>query len=185
MSLWALLLACRSGDDVGGGFSNDAAWAPPQPPVIVTDYGDGGLGGDGQVQGGMSVSPVVRDKDASAAGRSDVNVRDSLPAIDRAGPRPEPMPTCSVLAQDCGAARGCYFLETGTTTACLPAGDLEQSTACGEHRDCAPGLLCIEAFGNGAGSTCQPVCDLARSESCAGGSGCRKLTGVTLGYCEP
>ncbi|HEY0707086.1 MAG TPA: hypothetical protein VGG33_09820 [Polyangia bacterium] len=161
----------------GGGF------APPPAPVVVTDY-DGGLGGDvGDARStGMGASPVVGDQDAMHTARPDVNGRDSF--VDRPAPPDVPMMVCSLLSQDCGLGRGCY-LDASAAPACLRAGELGASAFCTEHRDCLPGLLCVEAFGSGGGRTCQPVCDPARGEECPGGLGCRKLAGTSAGFCEP
>jgi hypothetical protein len=179
--LWALLCACRTDDDatvVGDGGSG--GFAPPPDPVVVTDH-DGGLGGDVRMGGGMGASPVVPGQDAMPMARPDVNGRDGV--IDRPVTPDAPV-GCNLLAQDCGGARGCY-LDGNATGVCLIAGDLGASAFCAEHRDCSPGLLCVEAFGSGGGRTCQPICDPARGEECPGGLGCRKLAGASVGFCEP
>jgi hypothetical protein len=145
--------------------------------MVVTDFPDvpfpfdagppigGGISGGGA--GGSD--PGAADAGASAS--------DAAGAADTA---PAGNGSCSVLLQDCGATRGCYPAGGGTG-ACTIAGDLGANTPCGEHTQCAPGLLCVDAFGAGS-RQCQPACDITRANSCRKGDSCRPYAG-TLGFC--
>jgi hypothetical protein len=174
--LWAALAACHTTgpdpvDSVG-----DGGYAPLPPRTVVTDFPDVAFPYDAQVPviGGGISGGGTGGSQGPAPGDPGAPVVDA--AVADAAPK-----TCSVVLQDCGATRGCY--PVGGVATCSIAGDLGPNTPCGEHTQCAPGLLCVDAFGAGS-RQCQPACDTTRANSCRKGDICRAYAG-TLGFCAP
>ena len=118
-------------------------------------------GGGGGGEGGAGGAPAEPTPDAAS----------------EAGAAPG---TCAVLLQDCAAGKGCYPAGGGVG-ACQVAGELGPRTPCGEHTQCAPGLICVDPFGAG-GRLCEPICDTTRAGSCNKGEICRPYAGK-LGFC--
>jgi hypothetical protein len=141
------------------------------PRTVVTDF-DAPVGFEAAPPTGVGVSPG--NKDAAAANDAG---GDASNAADATAPM-----TCSVLLQNCGATRACYPAGAGVTV-CALAGDLGAYTPCGEHTQCAPGLLCVDAFGAGS-RQCLPACDTTAATPCPKGDTCRPYAG-TLGFCAP
>ncbi len=175
--LWAGLCACRTNDNPVLGPPIDAAYGEIPPRTVVHE-----------------TPPDARLEDAPGVGS--VGIKDTgvpLPAMDVAPKEvrpPAPQPTvdarggvCSVVEQDCvGRGKGCYPDASGEGE-CLTAGEFGDHTDCAAHSDCAPGLICVEAFGP-AGRVCEPACTVGRPESCVDALVCRRYAGM-LGFCVP
>jgi hypothetical protein len=170
--LWGALAGCHTvaNGDSGGLVVRDGGFGELPPRTVVTDFPDAPFGFD-------AVVPTT----GGTAGSDSGPAGPPAPGPDAAVDAPTAN-VCSVLLQDCGPTRGCYPVPGGLG-ACTVAGDLGPSTPCGEHSQCAPGLLCVDAFGAGS-RLCQPTCDTSRTGSCSKGDTCRAYVG-TLGFCVP
>ena len=83
------------------------------------------------------------------------------------------------------AAQGCYVsaVQPDKTLCDCPGGGQTVGQTCNQNRDCLPGLVCADPFGDGT-TVCRPVCKLA--SSCAGcaTSRSRAVPGSTIyGFC--
>lgn len=93
------------------------------------------------------------------------------------------LPECSAEAP-CGAGEHCYPTVTNDAMGCAPAGTISQSSACEEHYECAPGLMCIPGalvpnceLEGGDEQCCTQTCELAN-----GDLDCAALPGT---FCAP
>jgi hypothetical protein len=170
--LWATLAGCHTVavGDSGGLVVRDGGFGDLPPRTVVTDFPDAPFAFDAAV-------PTIGG--GTVAG-SDAGTPDPTTTPDAAADAAPGNGACSVLLQDCGAGKGCYPVP-GSAAACTVAGDLGDSTPCGEHSQCAPGLLCVDAFGAGS-RQCEPACDTTVTGSCSKGDTCRPYAG-TLGFC--
>jgi hypothetical protein len=174
--LCAALAGCHTAStDTGGLGVRDGGYGELPNRTVVTDLPDVPFPSDGPpplIGGGIS------------GGSNDARTADPGPgqAPDAADDGAAAAGSCSVLTQDCGALKGCYPAGGGKG-ACAPAGELGAQTPCGEHTQCAPGLICVDAFGVGA-KLCEPVCDVNRSGACPKGDLCRPYAG-NVGFCAP
>jgi hypothetical protein len=139
------------------------------PGRQVADDGGPITGGGGGSGGGTS----VLNNDASPP---DV----ASPAIDMAPPVGDAGSetgdnTCDLLAQNCGANRGCYPGPGGRATCQAP----QPGTApCTDSVSCAPGTICVDTVCTPLCNTVQPVCPSMRS--------CNALPMFPgVGYCLP
>lgn len=89
---------------------------------------------------------------------------------------------CDVVAQACGTSKGCYPTPDTGGAKCYAAGNLNQAAECSDHKQCLPGLICVEA--SDAGSLCVRACDKARNTGCLSGDSCHGYDG-NIGYCAP
>jgi hypothetical protein len=171
--LWVALAGCHTTGPDPVAAVPDGGYGVPPPRTVVNEFPDVAFPYDAPmpiIGGGISGGGSGDSKDS---GSSDPVTAAPDAAVD-AAPK-----SCSVLKQDCGATRGCY--PAGGVGACSVAGDLGANTPCGEHLQCAPGLICVDAFGAGS-RQCQPVCDTTAANSCRKGDICRSYAG-TLGFC--
>jgi hypothetical protein len=182
--LMALVATCREGGapTPSGLPITDAGYAGA-PGRMVTDPPDGfreDLVIDG-VRPGMGTTPIGGGSGGSggSSGRTDAR----LP--DRPADRPVDRPTsgCNLVRQDCPSGRGCYP-GPGTFASCQPAGSLSENTPCGEDTACAPGYLCVDAFGGGS-KLCQRICDATVVSPCPNSRTCQTFPGSTIGFCQP
>jgi hypothetical protein len=89
---------------------------------------------------------------------------------------------CGIVTQTCGTGKGCYPTPDTGGVKCMAAGALGQGSACIDHNQCAPSLLCVEA--GDAGAVCVRACDKATSKGCFSGDTCHGYDG-NVGYCAP
>jgi len=82
---------------------------------------------------------------------------------------------CNLFAQDCPAPKGCYIIDQAGNTDCVPSAGKTEGTACQYVNDCAPGLMCAGAQGQG---TCLPFCNPDGSTPCATGNCQQVMEGV-------
>jgi hypothetical protein len=83
------------------------------------------------------------------------------------------------------AAQGCYVssVQPDRTLCDCPSGAQVAGATCVENRDCLPGLVCVDAFGNGD-LRCRPVCTLAASCASCTTARSRAIGGsTTYGFC--
>jgi hypothetical protein len=83
------------------------------------------------------------------------------------------------------AAQGCYVssVRPDSTLCDCPGAGQPVGQTCTEHRDCLPGLVCVDAFGNGD-LRCRPVCTLATTCASCTTARSRAIGGSTLyGFC--
>jgi hypothetical protein len=161
---------------------------PPGAPVIIGDAGTSDLTGrtvvqdppDAPFQRDADLPPIGANEVAKDAGRqfsSDVRIpRDGFTGVTDAPPG------CSVVKQDCGAMKGCYPTPETGGAKCYAAGQLNQGVECADHKQCAPGLVCVEA--GDAGSLCVRGCDKVRNTGCISPDVCHGYDG-DIGYCAP
>jgi hypothetical protein len=178
--LWALLAGCTT-KDPDSGYSvvvRDGGYGEVPTREVVNEFPDGSVPVDGSapvIGGGISGGGQGGEAGQSGQGGSGGAPSPPDAAADAL------VAACSVIAQDCGPGKGCY--PQGGRGVCSVAGDLGQHTPCGEHQQCAPGLLCVDAFGAG-GRLCEPACDINRNDACTKGDLCRLYVG-SVGVCVP
>jgi hypothetical protein len=177
--LCAQLTACPTRDEARPGSSvtvtdgglNDA------PGRMVVEYPpDAAFHRDADLPP-IGANEVVRD--AGRQFNGDVRIpRDGTGTLIDTAAEP-----CNVVTQNCGAGKGCYPTPDVGGVKCFPAGSSSQGLDCVDHKQCAPGLLCIEA--GDAGTQCVRACDKSRGGvGCLTPDVCHGYDG-TVGYCAP
>jgi hypothetical protein len=172
VALCVALVACRTGDEGQETPIQDGGYEVPRP-VVVTEVPDGAAG-DAPRIGAVT---VVGNRDA-------LTPPSDAPVVGEGGviSPPDAAGTCSVIAQNCERTKGCYVNGAGDGY-CAVAGDLGLHTPCGDHTQCAPGLLCLQQFGALSG-LCEAVCDPARTDMCPRGEICWRYSSA-VGFCLP
>ena len=173
-----------------------ATCAEERPPegIATTDAGYGGAPGrniitppdgyyfDGPLTDaaapGMGSNPIGGGMGGAGGSRPVDAARSPDRPVDRATTI-----GCDLVRQDCGDGQGCYP-GSGGFGVCRQAGSLGEDTPCAEHDFCAPGLLCVDAFGGGS-KLCERVCATTATNPCPAGRLCQPFPGSTIGYCTP
>ena len=176
--LLALVATCHEENPSGVSPTSDGGYAGAPGRNVISPDGYFGALGDGAT-GPVGTRPI--------GGGSGGTGGSSQPSADARRPdRPADRPAmagCSLIRQDCGAGRGCYPAQSGSTGICQPAGALAENTQCLEHDMCAPGHLCVDVLGGGGASLCEPICDPLAAYPCPGNRTCQTYAGT--GYCRP
>jgi hypothetical protein len=147
--------------DLPDGFFTDTAATDGSANPIGTHPIGGGGGGSGGSRDGGSRTP------------------DAASTPDRPSTS-----GCNLIRQDCPENQGCYPGSSGTGGVCRPAGSLIDHASCFDHEVCAPGYLCVEAFGAGSSRQCEKICDPNATYACAG-AGCQIYGSGPAGTCRP
>lgn len=94
-----------------------------------------------------------------------------------------PLSECSIVDQDCGSGRGCYWLVDGARehNFCARAGTAEANDSCySDPTACMAGYVCASRLGM-MYARCHETC--TTSSSCPGSETCDNMTAAGEGYC--
>ncbi len=180
IALLALAATCKqeSSDRPDPGIVSDGGFAGAPGRNVIGDLPDGFFA---DVRYGDGPNPIGPHPIGGGSGGADGggSVRDAARTPDR------PVTGgCNLLRQDCPEGQGCYPASTGGGAVCRPAGALTDHASCIEHDICAPGYLCVEAFGAGGARQCEKICDPTATYACAG-AGCQMYGSGPAGTCRP